>query len=64
MTKIGIFNANLQNGKDGKILMERSVLKGEPSNFLKMESIISPDFQKGQIVIFTLKIILQSVLRK
>jgi hypothetical protein len=44
--------------------MERSVLKGEPSNFLKMESIISPDFQKGQIVIFTLKIILQSVLRK
>jgi len=46
---------------NGKIKRERPlhlVLKGEPSKFLKMQTLVPPDFQKKRkVVIFTLKMI-------
>jgi len=61
---ISILSKNRMTGlyTNGKIKRERPlhlVLKGEPSKFLKMQSLVPPDFQKKKrkVVIFTLKMI-------
>jgi len=61
---ISILSKNRMTGlyTNGKIKRERPlhlVLKGEPSKFLKMQSLVPPYFQKKKrkVVIFTLKMI-------